>query len=125
MQKPKAIDKIKEDQPGKQAEAQGGPTSRGANPLAWKEAWEDAHTKVQKRHHMGNKGMEKHIQVHPMGAEMLAIDVIFQIWALVLEVWHLSRSRGGGGAVAPTHRQRLYRADQMGHSEATGRSRPY
>ena len=36
---------------------QGGPNAGGTKPLAWKEAWEDEHTKVQKIHKMGYEGM--------------------------------------------------------------------
>ena len=47
---------------------------------------------VQARAQLSNGGLAQHLMAHPMGEEMLQLDLIVQTWVLALDVWHLSQA---------------------------------
>ena len=41
---------------------------------------------------LSNTGLRQHVAQHTMGADMLALNRLLQVWALALERWHLSKT---------------------------------
>ena len=76
--------KIGEGQSESQEEAQ--------EALTWDEAIAEATGIVADRPKHVFRALCQHLQQHPVGNEMAAFDQVVQVWALGLELWHLSRS---------------------------------
>ena len=62
-----------------------------AEAMTWQEAWDQSKDLVEARPR-GHRALAEHMEEHPVGAEMKAMDKVVQVWASALELWHLSRS---------------------------------
>ena len=72
--------------------ASGSESGAPTQPCTWQAAWREAVSLAEERPMLSNTGLRQHVAQHTMGAYMLALNRLLQVWALALERWHFSKT---------------------------------